>query len=119
MFQYILTKIFLKIYASETSTPCNAAKLISPAYKVLMAVYEDAIVRFWDLKEAVNVSAPIKLKSSCLQLAALDIHPTQNLAAIGCSDGAIAIINTNSYKLMETFENIVEVVKIFCTKITN
>lgn len=87
--------------------PCKAAKLILPENKILIAVYEDGVVKFWDLKEATNNF--FQLNSTCLQLAALDVHPTQHLAAIGCKDGRIVIINTITYKLMETFGEIIEV----------
>lgn len=73
-----------------------------------MAVYEDGLVRFWDLKTASNHVEPVQLNKACLQNTAVDIHPSRNLAAIGDLDGRIAIINLTNFKLIQYIEAEVE-----------
>lgn len=68
----------------------------------MIAAYENSIARIWDLKE--NNYVEVVMPGSCG--GAMDVNHHANLVALGCQNGATALVGTSpNPKLLHVFQS--------------
>lgn len=78
-------------------SPCIFGRLFNDS-NFMLAAYSNGTVRAWDLKNSTNTS--VQLPCS---ITSADLHPTNPLVTVGCSDGTTVLLNINSMKIHKIF----------------